>query len=93
MKSKLAQKELEALSPGESTLLRHLHRLKKPATLRTLSKLPDFHGWDHGSLEMLIDSLKNMGMVSWDGKMVSPLYRTAEALIPERVVDRFVKDL
>lgn len=91
--SKLAQKELEALSPGESTLLRHVRRLKKPVPLRNLSKLPEFHGWDPDSLRMTIDRLQDRGMVSWDGSMVGPSFVKSAEELSDRVADRFVEEL
>lgn len=90
--SKLAQKEIEALSPGEHDLLRYVRRLKKPISIQSLARQPEFHGWDHESLKMLIDRLQERNMVTWDGREVGPSYAKAAEELSERVFERFVQN-
>ena len=90
--SKLAQRELEALSPGELDLVRFLRRHKKPIAIKDLARKPEFHGWDHESLKMMIDNLLGRNMVSWEDGMVGPSFVKAAEELSERVVERFAAE-
>ena len=88
-RSKLAQRELEALSPGELDLVRFVRHHKKPISIKELARKPEFHGWDHDSLRMMVNNLWGRNMVTWDGDLVGPSFVKSAEELSERVAGRF----